>query len=237
MRIIPAVDIKDGRCVQLVGGKPGTEKFYGDPVEVACRWEEEGAEILHVIDLDAALGTGDNRGVVRDILDAVNIPIEFGGGIRDIGKARELLSSGIDRIILGTLAVNDYPGFKIINELGGDYSPDRLIVAVDSSCGYVLVRGWQEKTRLETTEFIGEIEDLVWGFLYTDVDVEGKMMGINIRNIKETVNSTDLPVIISGGITSEGDIDAIETTGAYAVVIGKALYEGKLDVNWGHKKR
>ena len=120
MKIIPAVDIKDGKCVQLVGGKAETAEFYGDPVETAKKWESRGAEILHVIDLDAALGTGENIDEVIEIKDAVEIPIQFGGGIRDIRKSREILDLGVDIIILGTFAIDDYinslKNLKILKE-------------------------------------------------------------------------------------------------------------------------
>ena len=230
MRIIPAIDIKDGKCTQLIGGMPGTETFYGDPVFVAKKWESLGSEILHVIDLDSTLGSGNNTEKLLEIKNSVNIPIQFGGGIRTIGAAREFLEYGIERIILGTLAISDYlNNFEIINELRDEFGPDRIIVALDSKKGNIVVKGWQEKTELKAHEFVRNFEGLIWGFLYTDVDVEGKMMGINLKRTKRVVESTHLPVIVSGGISSAGDIEDLKEISTWGVVLGKALYEGKID--------
>ncbi len=229
MKIIPAVDILDGRCAQLVGGMPGTEKFYGNPVEVALRWESVGAELLHVVDLDATLGRGSNTDSIISIKKSVKIPIHLGGGIRDFKSAKGFLDIGIDRIILGTLAVRDYfDDFEVLKKLRNEFGGDRLMVALDSKNGNVVVKGWREKTELNAVEFAKNLEDIVWGFLYTDVDVEGRMSGINLMGIREIVQSTKLPVIVSGGISSSGDLEKLEEIGAWGAVLGKALYEGKI---------
>ncbi len=231
MKIIPAIDILDGRCTQLIGGKPETAKFYGNPVEIAKRWESDGAEILHVIDLNSALGTGENTDTVLRIKNSVGIPVQFGGGIRSIKKAREMLNLGIDRIILGTLAVNDLRNdFMILKKLRSEFSRDRIMVALDSKDGKIVVKGWQEKTQLSALKFIKKVEDLVWGFLYTDVDVEGQMKGINLERIKKIIKGTKLPVIVSGGISTLEDIRKLKEIGAWGVVLGKALYEGKIEI-------
>jgi len=229
MKIIPAVDIMDGKCVQLVGGKPGTEKVYGDPVEIAKRWVSKGAEILHVIDLDAALGTGENTEIVLQIVDEVDAPVQFGGGIRSIERVEFLLNSGIERIILGTLAIKDYSNeFEILKKLNKKFGSERLIVAVDSMGGNIVIKGWQEKTNLNAQEFIRKARDLVWGFLYTDVDVEGRMQGINLEGVKSVARATDRPVIVSGGISSEKDIKILDNVSVWGIVLGKALYEGRV---------
>lgn len=229
MKIIPAVDIKDGKCVQLVGGRLGTEKFYGDPVKVAEQWVDKGAEILHVIDLDAALGTGGNLSKIIEIRNLLDIPIQVGGGIRVYEDAERLLDAGIERIIAGTFAVNDYfNGFKNLSKLNEKFGKDRVIVAVDSKSGKVVIKGWQESTGFMASEFIKNFNDLAWGFLYTDVDVEGQMKGVNLSGIKKVVSATELPVIISGGISSAEDVKNIRDAGAWGVVLGKALYEGKI---------
>lgn len=232
MKIIPAIDILGGRCAQLVGGKPGTEKFYGNPFEIARKWESAGVELLHVVDLDAALGRGNNTNAVISIKKSVKIPIHFGGGIRDFESVRKFLDVGTDRIILGTLAVNDYSNdFEILGKIKDDFGKDRIIVAIDSKGGNIVVNGWQERTELNAVEFAKKFEDIVWGFLYTDVDVEGRMSGINTERTKEIVQSTKLPVIVSGGISSSGDLEKLEAIGAWGVVLGKALYEGKININ------
>ncbi len=235
MRIIPAIDIKDGKCTQLVQGKSGTEKFYGDPLDAALNWTKEGAELLHVIDLDAALGTGSNLKKVLEIKKSVGVQVQFGGGIRDLKKAEELLNLGIDRIILGTLAIDDYfNDFKILNGLKEEFGKERILVALDSTGGKVVIRGWQEKTKLKASDLVKEFEDLefedlVWGFLFTDVDVEGKMKGIEPDEVNRVVKSTNLPVIASGGISSIKDVEKLKEIGAWGVVVGKALYEKKID--------
>jgi phosphoribosylformimino-5-aminoimidazole carboxamide ribotide isomerase len=230
MKIIPAIDILEGDCVQLVGGRLGTEEYYGDPVEIALEWRNLGAEILHVIDLDAALETGENLETVLRVCSTVKLPVHFGGGIRDYDRARYLLKAGVDRVILGTLAVNDFKAdFATVKELGREFGPERLLVALDSKGGDIVVRGWQEKTELNAVEFVKELEGLVFGVLYTDVDVEGRMEGINLERVGDVVQATELPVIVSGGISSNPDLRNIKDTGAWGVVLGKALYEGRVD--------
>jgi phosphoribosylformimino-5-aminoimidazole carboxamide ribotide isomerase len=230
MKVIPAIDIMDGHCVQLVGGEPGTEEFFGDPVEMAVVWKQAGASMLHIIDLDAALGTGDNLEAVLRICRTVKLPVHFGGGIRDYERAEYLLNAGIDRIILGTMAVKDYrAGFVNIKKLGEEFGSERLIVALDSRWGSIVVEGWQELTDLKAKDFVKDVEDLVWGFLYTDVEVEGRMQGINADHVKEIVSATKKPVIISGGITEIADLSKIKEDGAWGAVIGKALYAGRID--------
>lgn len=229
MKIIPAIDILDGRCVQLVGGRLGTEKDYGNPVEVALKWVKEGAEILHVVDLDATLGLGDNKNILLDIKKSVKISIQFGGGIRTVEKAKELLSKKIDRIILGTMVVEDYvKKTGKVGEIAKAGGKERIIAAIDSSKGFVVCKGWKEKTKIKTLDLIKAMEDKVWGFLYTNVDVEGQMSGVDINAIRQVVRATKKPVIISGGVSSIEDIKRIDEEGAWGVVLGKALYEGKI---------
>ncbi len=228
MKIIPAVDIMDGECVQLVGGKPETKKSYGNPVAMAERWVSKGAEILHVVDLDAALGRGDNTEIVLDIAHSVDVPIHFGGGIRSMEKAEFLLNSDIERVILGTLAVRDYFNeFEILKELNQNFR-ERVIAAVDSKDGKVVVKGWQEKTELKAGGFMKKAGGLVWGFLYTDVNAEGRMEGINVESIKRVLSSAEKPLIVSGGISSEKDMGVLDNIGVWGIVLGKALYEGHI---------
>lgn len=229
MKIIPAIDILGGECVQLVEGDPKTKKSYGSPVDVALRWRKAGARMLHVVDLDAALGGGSNMDLIMGLKEAVGIPIHVGGGIRDLKTAEKILESGIDRIILGTLALKDRDsGFKTLRKLNSEFGRDRIIVALDSKDGYVVVKGWTENTGIKATDLFREFSDLAWGFLYTNVSVEGRMRGIDLDEIKKIVKSARVPVIISGGITTAKDIKDIEETGAWGVVLGKALYEGKI---------
>jgi phosphoribosylformimino-5-aminoimidazole carboxamide ribotide isomerase len=228
MQVIPAIDIMNGKCVQLVGGKPETKKSYGDPVAKALEFKKAGAKMLHIVDLDATLEEGNNFGVALKVKRATGVPIEFGGGIRSLKAANNVLNALTpeDKIIIGTLAVSEYPEFKTLKALSEN--KERVIVAVDSKGGYVTVKGWTEESRLKASDLMKACGKHVWGFLHTNVDVEGQMKGIDYDTIKAVVDATDKPVIISGGISSKEDIEACRKAGAWGIVLGKALYEGKI---------
>lgn len=222
MHIIPAIDLLSGKVCQLVQGKLGTEKFYGDPVEVAKKFN---TEILHIVDLDSTLGTGKNNyGALKKIRDSVDCKINFGGGIRSAEKASEILKilGSEDKIILGTFALE---GVDMLRE-----HKDRIIVAVDSLKGKVVVKGWKEKTSFDTIDFMRNFYGKAFGFLFTDVDVEGKMQGINFTGVKKVVEESKLPIIVSGGISSIDDIESLRKINPYGIVIGKAIYEGKINL-------
>lgn len=233
MIIIPAVDIREGKCAQLVQGKPGTERYYGDPVDVARGWEEKGAQLLHLIDLDAALGQGDNLGIVKKVCEEVSIPVQFGGGIRSIDKAKEVLNMGVDRAILGTLAIEDPTA---VETLCKQYGKNRLMVAVDSKGGKVVTGGWTKETGINTVDIINKLEAYVFGFLLTDVDQEGLMQGIDEEEFKVLNNATSARICASGGISSQEDIESLDCLGIWGCVIGKALYEGKIKLDL-HKNK
>jgi phosphoribosylformimino-5-aminoimidazole carboxamide ribotide isomerase len=225
MIVIPAVDLRKGKCVQLTQGKAGTEKYYGDPVEVAKGWEAKGAHLLHLIDIDAAFGEGDNLGIVKEIRKAVGVPIQFGGGVRNIERAAEILGAGIDRVILGSAAVKEP---ELVKTLSKKYGKNRVMVAVDAAGGNVVIKGWTEKTGIATTNIIDQLKDYVFGFLVTDVDREGLLKGIDEMEFKGLAESTDARICASGGITTQKDIEALDKLGIWGCVVGKALYEGKI---------
>jgi len=209
----------------MIGGKPGTEKVYGPPVERAERWVAEGAECLHVVDLDAALGKGDNLDKIAEILEGVGVQVQVGGGIRKLERACELLELGADRVIIGTAAVSD-PGFvkALVEMVGGA----RVVVAIDSRGGEVVVKGWKQQTGVSPAALAQEFEQMgVGGLLFTSVDVEGGMKGAAVSETKEIVEAVEIPVIASGGVGSLEDVQAIKETGAACLVVGMALYEGK----------
>ncbi|MFY9637320.1 MAG: 1-(5-phosphoribosyl)-5-[(5-phosphoribosylamino)methylideneamino]imidazole-4-carboxamide isomerase [Methanobacterium sp.] len=229
MLIIPAVDIKNGKCVQLVQGKPGTEQIViENPEIVAEDWENKGAEILHVINLDGAFGNSSkNLDVVKKILNTVSIPVQLGGGIRTIEDAENLLNIGIEKVILGTLAVESP---ETVEKLTKEYGSRRIIVALDSKKGKVVVKGWTEKTEKSAPELGVELQKRgAGGILFTNVDVEGLMKGFNINPLLELLETVDIPVIYSGGITSLNDIEELSATNVYGVVIGSALYKGEIN--------
>ncbi len=229
MFIIPAVDIKNGKCVQLVQGKPGTEQVViENPEIVAQDWENKGASILHVINLDGAFGnTSQNLEVVEKILDTVSIPVQLGGGIRTVQDAMDLLDIGVEKVILGTMAVENP---ETVEKLTDEYGSTRIIVALDSKDSKVVIKGWMEKTEKSASELGVSLQNKgAGGILFTNVDVEGLMSGFDMNPLLKLLNAVDIPVIYSGGVTSLLDIENLSKTKTFGVVIGSALYKGKIN--------
>lgn len=229
MLIIPAVDIKNGKCVQLVQGKPGTEQVsIENPVKVALQWENQGASILHVINLDGAFGEGKkNQEIIEKIVEEVSIPIQLGGGIRTKEDACNLLDKGVDKVILGTMAIENPNN---VTELADEFGKKRIIVALDSKDSRVVIKGWTQKTDKSAPEFGRIFEKKGAGsILYTNVDVEGLLEGFKIEPTLELLKTVNIPVIYSGGITSIDDLKILKDTGVHGVVIGSALYKGKIN--------
>ncbi|MDP6459995.1 MAG: 1-(5-phosphoribosyl)-5-[(5-phosphoribosylamino)methylideneamino]imidazole-4-carboxamide isomerase [Candidatus Hydrothermarchaeota archaeon] len=225
---IPAVDLKDGKCVQLRQGLE-TEVLLElkDPLGVAKRWERVGAPRLHVVDLDGAIkGMRVNEDILMDIVNEVRIPVQFGGGVRRIEDARKLLDFGVEKIIVGTMALENP---VVLGGLVEKYGKDRVIVALDSRGGEVVVKGWKAGTGIVAKEVIRNFESYAREVLFTNVDMEGLMKGVNEVAIEEVVKASSLDVIVSGGVSSVEDIKKVRSLGAKGVVIGSALYTGKLD--------
>jgi len=228
--VIPAVDVQDGEVVQLVGGERGTGKRYGDPVAAAERWVDAGAETLHLVDLDGAFeGERVNAAAIEAVVEAVGgddedgVGLQLGGGIRAAEGARELLDLGLDRVILGTAAV-ETP--EIVAEIDETH-PGSVVVSLDAKDGEVVVSGWTEGTGLDPAEAAARYEELGAGaILFTNVDVEGQLEGIDREAVASVVDAVEVPVIASGG-ASVDDVVALKAAGAAAVVVGTALYEGE----------
>ncbi|WP_436911179.1 1-(5-phosphoribosyl)-5-[(5-phosphoribosylamino)methylideneamino]imidazole-4-carboxamide isomerase [Halosimplex marinum] len=223
--VVPAVDVQDGQVVQLVGGERGTGKAYGDPVEAAEGWVEQGANTLHLVDLDGAFeGERENAAAIEAVVDAVDVETQLGGGIRTVDDATGLLAAGVDRVILGTAAV-ETP--DIVGEISDDY-PGSVLVSLDAKDGEVVVSGWTEGTGLDPAEAAARYEDLgAGGILFTDVDVEGQLEGVRTDPVERVVEAVDIPVVASGGVATLSDVRALKDAGAAAVVVGSALYEGE----------
>jgi phosphoribosylformimino-5-aminoimidazole carboxamide ribotide isomerase len=223
--VFPAIDIKDGRCVQLVGGAPENVLVsLEDPVSVAERWVSDGASNLHVIDLDGAFGKPRNLKLVYKIakLDAF---VQVGGGVRSREDVADLLQIGVDRVILGTAAVRDP---TIVHSMSAEFGSASVMVSVDARGGEVLVEGWTRSSGLRPQELGLVFQEMGAGsLLFTDVEVEGKMGGIRTDVVQSLVEYVDVPVIASGGVGRLEDIRAAATAGAAGVVIGSAIYTGK----------
>jgi len=219
MIVVPAVDILDHRVVQLVGGVPGTERVVlPDPVAVAEGWEAEGARRLHVVDLDSALGKGHNAQAIRRIVQGAGIPVQVGGGIR----------CGADRVIAGTKGLKD-PAW--LREMSLKY-PERMVLALDMKGGRIQTHGWKEDSPLELRNVFDSIAELpLAGVLFTNVDVEGQARGIDEGAVRSFVTECPHLTIVSGGVTDERDVQALERMGVREAVVGLSLYTGKLNHN------
>jgi phosphoribosylformimino-5-aminoimidazole carboxamide ribotide isomerase len=225
--IIPAIDIINGKCVRLTQGRYNAETVYSaDPLEMAQKWEAAGAPRMHVIDLDGArTGLPKNIALIKKIAGTVKIPIQVGGGIRNISVIKELLDAGVNRVILGTTAVNNPNTLAKFCEAFGD----QIAVAVDVKNGKIATEGWAKLSNKDVfTLAKGAIELGVRRFIYTDVSRDGMLGGPNIEAIKIFLTEVNAAVIASGGISSADDVAKIKETGVEGCIIGKALYEGKV---------
>ncbi|HUH14300.1 MAG TPA: 1-(5-phosphoribosyl)-5-[(5-phosphoribosylamino)methylideneamino] imidazole-4-carboxamide isomerase [Gaiellaceae bacterium] len=232
----PAVDLRGGRCVQLVGGRPEDERIsLPDPVAAAKRWYDSGFETLHVVDLDAALGSGDNLDLILEIVAATPATTQVGGGIRDDERAKRLLDGGADRIVVGTRALDDRAW---LDALARTY-PERVMVALDTREGRILRRGWTEESPLELATYLPGLGALpLAGILSTDVGREGRLQGIDRDAAAAVVAASPHPVWASGGVTTTDELAYLDSVGAAGAVLGMALYTETLDpaqvaARWG----
>jgi phosphoribosylformimino-5-aminoimidazole carboxamide ribotide isomerase len=229
--VIPAVDMQDGEVVQLVQGQRGTETRYGDPSKAARRWVEAGARTLHLVDLDGAFcGERKNAPVVEAVLDTVGgeVAVQLGGGIRTAEDALSLLERGVDRVILGTAAIQTP---EIVREVSEEYEKS-VMVSLDAKEGEVVVSGWTEGTGLNPADAAARYEKLGAGaILFTNVDVEGQLKGVRTEPVEEVTDVVEVPVVASGGVSSIEDIRALKEAGAAAVVVGTALYGGRFSLD------
>ena len=230
MDVIPAVDIMRGKVVRLVRGDPKRAKVYehlGDPVSLAKRWESEGARIIHVIDLDAALGLGNNTRIVKEIVHVVKVPVQVGGGIRSLNSARRLLEMGVSRVVLGSLAFEEPCAIQALLE---GFGADRVVVALDNLGGEVVVHGWTASTRVTVDEAVDRFAAMgAEFFLVTCVARDGTLSGPGFESLLR-VCRRDVKVIAAGGIQSLDDLVALKRLGVVGAVVGKALYEGRFSL-------
>ncbi|MEO5657397.1 MAG: 1-(5-phosphoribosyl)-5-[(5-phosphoribosylamino)methylideneamino]imidazole-4-carboxamide isomerase [Nitrospiria bacterium] len=228
MTIIPAIDIKGGRCVRLFQGRFDRETVYGDdPAAMAGRWAEEGARRLHVVDLDGALdGRPSNEAAITAILRSVDLPIQIGGGLREMSTIESYLDAGADRVVLGTRAALDA---EFLREVCG-YFPGKIVVAIDAREGWVAVKGWLEATDRSALDLAREASEAgAAALLYTDIARDGTQQGPNLDALDAVARATPTPVLASGGISTADHIRALaRIKGIEGAIVGQALYRGTL---------
>lgn len=237
MQLIPAIDLMNGKIVRLTRGEASTAKGYdqfGGPVETAKWWRDEGAGKLHIIDLDAAFGNGNNHGVIAEIARNVALPIQVGGGIRSFEIAEKLFKTGISQVILGALAFSDSLAISEIQKRFGD---EAVIVALDNKDGRVMVEGWKTATALTLKEALEKFTSLgVKTFLITSIAQDGMLSGPDLETLGEACKFPNAKIIAAGGIGSLNDLSALKRVGVEGAVIGKALYEGRFTLKEAIKK-
>ena len=232
MILLPAIDIQGGQCVRLRRGDFNEATVFStDPVARAVMWEEEGAEALHVVDLDGArLGKMVNLAQIEEIAETVSIPVEFGGGVRTPEDLKLIHDGPVSRVVLGTSAVTDQQLLLEAVKLMGD----RLVISVDAERGMVTTHGWQEKSSVSAIRFAGFLQkEGVRHILYTDIDRDGMMMGMNLEAVRELAEAVDIDIIASGGISSLEDLKrlkALNIANISSVIVGRALYEGRFTI-------
>ena len=228
MQILPAVDILGGNCVQLVGGDKSTATVYGSPLENALRWIEQGADALHVVNLDGAFSaSAENVSCIREVINETNVFVEVGGGIRSLDDARGWLDLGVDRIIISTFAVREP---QAVAALAKEFGSDKICAGVDARGSSVSVEGWTADAG-DYISWSKRFEELGAGsLLYTNIDVEGKQAGIQTEPIARLIDAVSIPVLVSGGVSSAADVCAVKALGAGGCILGSALYSGKISL-------
>tara|TARA_Y100001968_G_C19452742_1_gene769927 strand:- start:8111 stop:8878 length:768 start_codon:yes stop_codon:yes gene_type:complete len=232
MEIIPAIDLLNGCCVRLNQGDYGkVTEFNSDPINQAKSWEDQGATRLHLVDLDGAKsGKPLNQSTIEGIMNSINIPIQIGGGIRTFERAEEYLRQGINRVILGTIAI-DKP--NLVNDLADKY-PQRVIVGIDAKNGKVATRGWIDQSEKLAIDLAKDFSNKnIAAIISTDIATDGTLCGPNITSLREIAEISKIPVIASGGIGSIADLlslISLEQYGVLGVIVGRALYDGKIQL-------
>ncbi len=233
MIIFPAIDIKNGKCVRLEQGDFNKEKVFSEnPAEIAKNFEKLGAQYIHLVDLDGALG-GElkNKEVISKIIEAVNIPLELGGGIRNLERIEELIDLGISRVILGTIAIENP---KIVEQAIKKFGSDKIVVGIDAKKDMVAIKGWVEISTTKTLDLVKQMEKIgVKTIIYTDIAKDGMLEGVNIEEIVKITKNSSINVVASGGVASIEDIKQLKKLNnpqIEGVITGKAIYEKRLDL-------
>ena len=236
MKLIPAIDLMEGKVVRLLKGNPANKTVYSDsPLETAKRWEKAGADAMHVVDLDAALQTGrNNREVIWQIIKAVGIPVQIAGGIRSVEAVNEAFQMGADGVVLGTLAYTD-PGVVagLVKKNGSKREgkrKNRLVISVDQIAGNIMVKGWKESSGMRVFDAISQFMSMgVEEFLLTSIERDGTLQGPDAASLS-SATATGAKIIASGGISSLQDVIVAKNTGCSSVILGKSIYEGRFSI-------
>ncbi|MEX0657223.1 MAG: 1-(5-phosphoribosyl)-5-[(5-phosphoribosylamino)methylideneamino]imidazole-4-carboxamide isomerase [Nitrosopumilaceae archaeon] len=233
MKIIPAIDLMEGKVVRLIKGQLDKKTIYSDdPIKIARRWEKSGADLIHLVDLDATLRRGSNWELVKKIVNEMSIPIQIAGGLRDESTIIEALNMA-SKVVLGTLA---FKNKQILKKLLSDFGSDRIVVSVDHIDGSIVVDGWQENTGTNLIEGINEFLEIGFSeFLLTNVNRDGTLQGPDLEFLKQACTINGTKIIASGGISNINDVVQVKKCNAYGVILGKALYENKISIEEAKK--
>ena len=228
MKIIPAVDLMNGQVVRLYKGDPKQKTVYSDnPVEIAKKWEANGADMLHIVDLDATLGIGSNLSIIKKILEEISIPVEVAGGLRDESLILDVVKIS-SRVVIGTLAFKDK---ELLKKLLLSLGSEKIVISVDHIDGEIVIHGWQDRTGIKLIESIKEFLEMGFTeFLLTNVNRDGTLEGPDLEFLEQACKLENVNVIASGGISNIADIKDVKEKNAFGVILGKALYENKISI-------
>ncbi|MEK0341135.1 MAG: 1-(5-phosphoribosyl)-5-[(5-phosphoribosylamino)methylideneamino]imidazole-4-carboxamide isomerase [Nitrosopumilus sp.] len=228
MKIIPAVDLMNGQVVRLYKGDPKQKTVYSDnPVEIAKKWEANGADMLHIVDLDATLGIGSNLSIIKKILKEISIPVEVAGGLRDESLILDVVKIS-SRVVIGTLAFKDK---ELLKKLLLSLGPEKIVISVDHIDGEIVIHGWQDRTGIKLIKSIKEFLEMGFTeFLLTNVSRDGTLEGPDLEFLEQACQLDNTNVIASGGISNIADIKDVKEKNAFGVILGKALYENKISI-------
>ena len=234
MKIIPAIDLMDGKVVRLYKGDPAQKTIYSEnPIEIAKKWEKNGADMLHIVDLDATLGLGSNLPLIKKIIENLSIPVEIAGGLRDESTILDA-SKVSQRVVLGTLAFKNKETLKkILDKLG----PEKIVISVDHKDGEIVIHGWQTGTGIKLIDGIKEFLDMGFSeFLLTNVNRDGTLEGPDLEFLEQACKLENTNVIASGGISNIKDVENVKEKNSFGVILGKALYENKITIEEAKNK-
>jgi phosphoribosylformimino-5-aminoimidazole carboxamide ribotide isomerase len=233
MKVIPAIDLMNGQVVRLYRGDPKQKTVYSnDPIKIAKKWEANGADMLHIVDLDATLGIGSNLGIIKNILKEITIPVEVAGGLRDESLILDVIKIS-NRIVIGTLA---FKNKKLLKKLSSSLGSEKIVISVDHMDGEIVIHGWQDKTGIKLIDSIKEFLEMGFSeFLLTNVSKDGTMEGPDLEFLEQACSLDNTNIIASGGISNVNDVKDVKEKNAFGVILGKALYENKITIEEAKK--